>query len=86
MLTVTDINDVSPVFDSVHYHVTLPENTPIDSRVLQLHATDPDSGAAGHVTYSIVSGDGTDHFRLNSETGSLSLATGLDYETKIDYS
>ena len=86
LVTVLDVNDVVPVFDWPRYSVTLPENTSVDSRVLLLHAADRDSGQAGHVTYSIVSGDGVDHFRVDADSGSLTLVTSLDYETKTSYS
>jgi len=86
MVTVLDVNDESPTFTESEYNVTLTEDVSVSSRpVLTVHAVDRDSGLAGHVTYSIASGDGTDKFHMDSDTGALSVVSPLDYETKTSY-
>ena len=85
-MTVLDVNDESPVFTKSQYNVTLPENAPVSPLpVLTVLAVDNDSGPAGHVTYGIASGDGTDKFHVDAETGQLTLISPLDYETKTSY-
>ena len=85
-VTVLDVNDESPTFTSSQYNVTLTEDTPVSSRpVLTVLAVDRDSGLAGHVTYSIASGDGTDKFHVDADSGALSVISPLDYETKTSY-
>ena len=39
LVTVTDANTQDPVFSSSLYQATLPENTPLDTSVLQVAAT-----------------------------------------------
>jgi len=85
-VTVLDVNDELPAFTQSQYNISLPENTPVNSQsMLTVRAMDGDSGLAGHVSYSIVSGDGMDKFTIDRETGALSVISPLDYETKTDY-
>lgn len=65
--------------------MTLRENVAIGTQVVTVHASDSDFGDAGRVTYSIVSGDGVDHFGIDASSGVLSVKAGLDYETKTSY-
>ena len=81
-----DVNDESPTFVQSRYNITLPEDTAVSSQaVLTVSAVDKDSGQAGRVSYSIVSGDGTDKFNIDRDTGALSVISPLDYETKTSY-
>ena len=52
---VSDINDNVPVFTRPYYTLSIPENTPVNSRFTETKATDLDSGAFGQLTYSISS-------------------------------
>lgn len=49
-----DVNDNAPTFKEKEYSVVLLENTPVDSSVINLTATDPDSGPSGNITYGII--------------------------------
>lgn len=53
-IDVLDVNDNAPTFKEKEYSFVLLENTPVGSSVLNLTATDPDSGPSGNVTYEIV--------------------------------
>lgn len=44
-------NDNVPAFDQPVYTVSLPENSPPGTLVIQLNATDPDEGQNGEVVY-----------------------------------
>ena len=85
-MTVLDVNDEPPVFTQSQYNITLSEDTPVSSQpLLTVSAVDRDSGQAGRVSYSIVSGDGTDKFNIDRDSGALSVISPLDYETKTSY-
>lgn len=87
-LILDDVNDESPVFDSPSYQILLPENFKVDSRVtnVTIKATDPDTGTAGQVLYSIKpSGQASllydGYFNISQSNGDLVLKRELDYET-----
>jgi len=83
---VGDVNDNAPSFESPAYLVTVTENSPPMPSILQLQATDPDSGEGGVVdSYWIVSGNTNNTFTLNSTTGVLGVNNMLDRETVDSY-
>lgn len=78
---VLDANDNWPVFSESLYQVEVSENTSPGTEILQLTATDADEDQ--RLFYSIHNSDqvtSTSHFRLDSDTGLLSLALPLDHE------
>lgn len=81
---IVDINDNGPVFKQDKYEVTVSENTQPGTPILQVRAKDPDSGANGIVTYSLVNNPG-ELFTLNRHNGLLTLEKMLDYEKSQDY-
>lgn len=84
-ITVKDENDNSPQFSEKRYVVQIPENTPINSQVLQVQATDQDRGSNAQVHYSIVSGNLKGQFYIDSFSGSIDLINPLDYEAIREY-
>ena len=62
-------NEVPPIFSASTYNVTVPENTLLQSSIIQLLATDGDTGINGIVRYSIVSGNSGDSFAIDAATG-----------------
>ena len=52
-ITVTDVNDNTPVFDKDLYIAELSSS----AGIVEVHAEDPDEGANGLVIYEIVSGN-----------------------------
>ncbi|XP_041845821.1 protocadherin-1-like isoform X1 [Melanotaenia boesemani] len=52
-VTVTDQNDNAPKFEKSHYEAELPENSPLGHSVLQVRATDADTGTNGEIDYSL---------------------------------
>ncbi|XP_030251957.1 protocadherin gamma-A4-like isoform X45 [Sparus aurata] len=85
-VTVLDANDNVPVFSQTVYKATLPENSPLDTLVITVSATDADEGMNGEVTYGFdhVS-DETQVFSLNPKTGEVKVAGSIDYEKESSY-
>ncbi|TRY82317.1 hypothetical protein DNTS_005143 [Danionella cerebrum] len=81
-VTVLDANDNAPVFSQSVYKVSLPENSPLDTVVLTVSATDADEGQNGEVTYEFghISEIDATIFTLNPKTGQICLTGTLDYE------
>ncbi|XP_041642272.1 protocadherin Fat 4 [Cheilinus undulatus] len=87
LVQVSDINDNAPVFSSAEYKVEVSEEESVGSSFLAVTASDPDEGANGTVSYSIVQQSPPSEpaiFELDSSSGILSLAQPLDYsEVKV---
>ncbi|XP_074651637.1 protein dachsous-like [Tubulanus polymorphus] len=81
---VDDKNDNAPIFVP-HPRVDVMEDEPVDFPVVHVLADDADSGNNGKVTYRIESGNEDSHFKLDYETGLLSIIKLLDYEFKQLY-
>uniref|UniRef100_A0A8C9ADM8 Protocadherin gamma subfamily C, 5 n=1 Tax=Prolemur simus TaxID=1328070 RepID=A0A8C9ADM8_PROSS len=81
-VTVFDTNDNAPVFTLPEYRVSVPENTPVGTRLLTVTATDKDEGANGEVTYSFRKLPDAQlvKFQLNKYTGEIKISENLDYE------
>nr|XP_015307524.2 protocadherin gamma-A1 isoform X15 [Macaca fascicularis]XP_045250897.1 protocadherin gamma-A1 isoform X15 [Macaca fascicularis]XP_045250898.1 protocadherin gamma-A1 isoform X15 [Macaca fascicularis] len=87
-IQVVDANDNAPAFTQAQYHMNVPENVPLGTRLLMVNATDPDEGSNGKVTYSF---HNVDHrvaqiFHLDSYTGEISNKEPLDFEEYKIYS
>ena len=78
-VTVENAND-APVFVEAtkKLEITLDENTAKDTDIHTYTATDPDGDA---LTFSLRDSEDTNHFKIDSVTGVLSVAGTLDYET-----
>ena len=50
-VTVLDANDNAPVFSQAVYRASIPENSPLDTVVITVQATDADEGLNGEVKY-----------------------------------
>uniref|UniRef100_A0A3Q3L0Z6 Cadherin domain-containing protein n=1 Tax=Mastacembelus armatus TaxID=205130 RepID=A0A3Q3L0Z6_9TELE len=80
---VLDTNDNAPTFDEESYHVSVMENSPIGSLVIQLNATDLDERINSDLiyTYSLYTSEKTQEtFYLNPNTGEISVKGTLNYE------
>ncbi|XP_053284248.1 protocadherin gamma-A4 isoform X6 [Pleuronectes platessa] len=85
-VNVLDANDNLPVFSQAVYKASLPENSPLDTLVITVSATDADEGVNGEVSYGFdhVS-DGNQMFVLNPKTGDVTVAGAIDYERESSY-
>lgn len=78
-VVVTDVNDNRPVFSSSEYTTSVPENSAIGTNVLDVKATDADSGANAHMSYSLIAGH-VDKFAIDSRNGTVTTLNVFDYE------
>uniref|UniRef100_A0A3Q2P1A5 Protocadherin alpha-8 n=1 Tax=Fundulus heteroclitus TaxID=8078 RepID=A0A3Q2P1A5_FUNHE len=88
LINVLDVNDNVPVFSKDVYSVMLNENSPVETTVIQVNATDLDEGPNGEVVYSFsnsVSKNILDLFDINSLTGELTVKGLIDFEDKDEY-
>ncbi|KAG7518696.1 protocadherin beta-16-like [Solea senegalensis] len=76
-VTVLDANDNAPVFSQAVYEASLPENSPPDTLVITVSATDADEGINGDVTYQFghMSDDEINTFTIDSKTGRIKNAS-----------
>ncbi|KAM9795696.1 protocadherin gamma-A4-like, partial [Neosynchiropus ocellatus] len=86
-VTVLDANDNAPVFSQDLYKASLPENSPLDTVVIKVSATDADEGVNGQVTYQFgrQSSDDNNIFNIDSKTGEITLRGGIDYEDRSSF-
>ncbi|XP_030595512.1 cadherin-23-like [Archocentrus centrarchus] len=86
-VTVLDANDNAPVFSQAVYKASLPENSPPDTIVIKVSATDADEGLNGDVTYDLghVSDDNVNVFSINAKTGEIKLTDVVDFEERSSF-
>uniref|UniRef100_A0A8C4YIB0 Cadherin domain-containing protein n=1 Tax=Gopherus evgoodei TaxID=1825980 RepID=A0A8C4YIB0_9SAUR len=85
---VLDSNDNAPVFSQPVYKViSLRENAPTGSLVLQVKATDNDEGSNAQISYvfSNIPEKARQKFSLDAETGKITVKEPLDFEETRDY-
>ncbi|XP_003464523.3 protocadherin Fat 2 isoform X2 [Cavia porcellus] len=81
---VEDVNDNPPTFSQLVYTTAVSEGLPAQTPVIQLLASDQDSGHNRDVSYEIVE-DGSDaskFFQINGSTGEMVTLQELDYEAQ----
>lgn len=83
-IILTDINDNAPQFNQTRYVAYLPENSPINSFIYKVKATDIDSPKNAIIKYHI-SNKMTSLFRINENTGEIFSKEVFDYEEKTIY-
>ncbi|NWV59452.1 PCDGH protein, partial [Malurus elegans] len=83
-VNVMDANDNPPVFSKSVYETRVAENLPAGSLVLQVRATDADTGSNGRVSYSFsnVPEAISSLFTVDSESGEIRTLGSLDFEEK----
>lgn len=84
VVTVLDINDNIPVLNASEYRATLLEDTPLNSLIIGVTATDGDIGSNADITFSL-STDFNSTFSINGSLGVISLTAQLDYEYAQNY-
>lgn len=68
-IQVEDLNDNAPVFDPDHYTMSISSHTQPGTEILNVIATDGDSGSFGQVTYELLTGDMSSLFALDTHSG-----------------
>ncbi|XP_062393411.1 protocadherin beta-16-like [Sardina pilchardus] len=86
-VTVLDANDNLPVFSQPVYKASLPENSPLETVVLTVSATDADEGANGDVTYefSRISDRAARAFTIDKISGEIKVTGPIDFEDETEY-
>ncbi|XP_067423497.1 protocadherin gamma-B5-like [Emydura macquarii macquarii] len=86
-INVTDANDNPPVFTQGIYKVSVRENAPKGSLVLQVKASDNDEGSNARISYvfSDIPEKARQKFSLDPETGKITVNEPLDFEETRDY-
>ncbi|NXX44620.1 PCDGH protein, partial [Tricholaema leucomelas] len=86
-INVTDANDNAPVFAYDRYRVSLREDAPAGSMVLNVSATDADAGINAYITYGFgkMPAKVLQKFLVNSESGTITLQKALDFEEARGY-
>ncbi|XP_045887283.1 protocadherin beta-8-like [Micropterus dolomieu] len=85
-VTVLDANDNAPVFNQAIYKASLPENSPLDTVVVAVSASDADEGINGEVTYEFDHiSDESNVFSLDQTTGEVKVSGSIDYEELSAY-
>ncbi|XP_045768746.1 protein dachsous [Maniola jurtina] len=83
-ITILDVNDNPPVFAESVYSAMIPENATVGTAVLKVFAIDSDAGENGLIEYSINrrQSDKENMFKIDPETGEITVNKALDFETK----
>jgi protocadherin delta 1 len=87
-ITVTDVNDNSPVFSEPMYNITINENHPVNSSILNVTATDKDLGVDGEVYFKLSPRQeqkNLELFAIDENTGNLKVVASLIYEPKENF-
>ncbi|XP_028304678.1 cadherin EGF LAG seven-pass G-type receptor 1 isoform X4 [Gouania willdenowi] len=84
-LSVEDENDNYPQFSKKRYVVKVPENVGVNTKVIQVEATDKDEGNNAKVYYGIISGNIKGQFHIHSPNGVIEVINPLDYEMIREY-
>ncbi|XP_017787025.1 PREDICTED: protocadherin-like wing polarity protein stan isoform X1 [Nicrophorus vespilloides] len=85
VITILDVNDSPPTFDTDKIVLYIPENSPIRSTVGEIQAKDPDEGQNAKIEYTIIGGEDSNCFSLvaipGTDKAELITMTELDYES-----
>ncbi|XP_054840750.1 protocadherin Fat 4-like [Eublepharis macularius] len=88
LINVIDANDNPPVFPQEMYKVSIKENAPKGSSVIQVKATDRDEGSNAQIIYSFTSIDkrARQKFHVDPQEGTITVMETLDFEETEKYS
>nr|XP_043888221.1 protocadherin Fat 4 [Solea senegalensis] len=78
-IVVMDVNDNPPVLSFSEFLTLVPENSEIGTNVLDVKATDADSGLNAQIVYSLIAGH-VDKFAIDPRSGTITTLDVFDYE------
>jgi len=83
VVEVQDDNDHSPLIDSDVYQVEMAEGNEVGAHVVDINATDADTGENAQLTFTLTRVGATPErgLSIDGKTGSVTADTRLDYET-----
>lgn len=85
LLRVTDTNDCRPVFEKDAYEVSVPEDAPQGSSLIQMQTRDADEGANAAVRYSVLRSNQDGLVSIEPESGLVTTAAPLDREALAQF-
>ncbi|KAF7991481.1 hypothetical protein HCN44_008793 [Aphidius gifuensis] len=85
-IIINDINDNYPIFSDDINELSIKEDTPIDSLLIKINATDNDcpDTLASKITYNITSGNDAGLFKIDKTNGELRINSTLDCDLMPD--
>uniref|UniRef100_A0ABM5G9Z1 Protocadherin gamma-B1-like isoform X30 n=1 Tax=Pogona vitticeps TaxID=103695 RepID=A0ABM5G9Z1_9SAUR len=86
-VNVIDANDNSPVFTQEVYKISLKENVPRGTSVIDVKATDKDEGSNGQISYTFnnIPETARQKFSINPVNGKITVIESLDFEETQKY-
>ncbi|NWT38943.1 PCD23 protein, partial [Chroicocephalus maculipennis] len=84
-ILIQDVNDNAPKFEQSYYKASVWEGQSPKTDIIQIFATDLDSGLNGETEYSVLSGNENATFVIDSARGILATNTVLDHENASSY-
>uniref|UniRef100_A0AAV2LKE3 Cadherin domain-containing protein n=1 Tax=Knipowitschia caucasica TaxID=637954 RepID=A0AAV2LKE3_KNICA len=84
-ISLQDVNDNTPQFEHSSYRTAVWEGQPRNTYVMQVFASDADSGLNGQMEFSVISGNPNNAFLLDSVRGILVTNVMLDREITSSY-
>ncbi|KAH0616047.1 hypothetical protein JD844_026842 [Phrynosoma platyrhinos] len=82
---IQDMNDNAPQFEQDYFKTSVWEGQASNTYIIQIYATDSDSGLNGDIEYSILSGNTNGAFVIDSAQGIMSTNMTLDREDISSY-
>ncbi|NWV18849.1 PCD12 protein, partial [Origma solitaria] len=79
-ICISDVNDNAPAFEKATYEAAVAENSKAPAFLLTVHATDPDLGFNGKVTYRILDPSALGLISVDPTTGDVFALQAFDYE------
>ena len=87
-ITITDMNDNSPVFTNNTYQMFVKEDVNVNTTLVTLHANDADIGQNSRIIYSFTFRTINNHgdtFAINPKSGAITLKSPLDFDKSAVY-
>uniref|UniRef100_A0A5K4FE07 Cadherin n=1 Tax=Schistosoma mansoni TaxID=6183 RepID=A0A5K4FE07_SCHMA len=85
-LQILDENDNEPIFDKPLYKVTFKENSPRNTKIIQMHATDKDIEENAQIYYSLQKNElNTPYFKIDPITGWILNTAEIDREAQSTF-
>ena len=78
-INVTDHNEFSPMFTRLSYHANVSESTQVNTFILKVMASDQDASSPNNKIKFYL--QGTELFKIDEESGIITLNNSLDYES-----
>ncbi|XP_057668019.1 cadherin-86C [Diorhabda carinulata] len=80
---LNDVNDNPPKFTEDKYYATVQEHVRIDTQILVVEADDIDKKSRSEIRYINLTGEGSELFRLDRDTGLITVADSINLDAEI---